>query len=227
MPTSKLPALLGHLRELTQEYLTGGPDSFDAFRDLASQLLNITVLKPGAVVRQLASGARPGEMLLGGVPEPTDPLPLTDGRFLRLTISLFRERVEGGYRLKVRKSAFQYQEHRDDKASWIFRYDYLRNPPEREPGAHLQINGSLARAVLPDGKPLGRVRFPTMRVSLEAIIRPLVEEFGVPCNESESVWGPALESTESVFFDIQHLPVRSPELREPRMPARRKPRRKK
>jgi hypothetical protein len=150
-------------------------------------------------------------MLLGGVPEPTDPLPLTDGRFLRLTISLFRERVEGSHRLKVRKSAFQYQENRDDKASWIFRYDYLRQPPEREPGAHLQINASLERAVLPVGKPLGRVRFPTMRVSLEAIIRLLVEEFGVPCNESEDVWRPALENTERAFFDVQHLPLSGPE----------------
>jgi hypothetical protein len=126
----------------------------------------------------------------------------------------------------VRKSAFQYQEHRDDKTSWIFRYDYLRQPPEREPGAHLQINGSLARAVLPEDKPLGRVRFPTMRVSLEAIIRLLVEEFGVPCNESVNVWRPALDQTERVFFGIQHLPLRSPEPRE-RMPARRNPRRKK
>lgn len=226
MPASNLPALLGHLRELTQEYLKGGPDSFDAFKDLASQLLNITVLKPGAFIRPFASGARPGEMLLGGVPEPTDPLPLTDGRFLRLTISLFREPVEGGHRLKVRKSAFQYQEYRDDKASWIFRYDYLRQPPEREPGAHLQINGRLERAVLPNGKPLGRVRFPTMRVSLEAIIRLLVEEFGVPCNESEDVWRPALESTERAFFDVQNLPLGSLERPTPRSRGRSKLRRK-
>lgn len=135
--------------------------------------------------------------------------------------------MDGGYRLKVRKSAFQYQEHRDDKASWIFRYDYLREPPEREPGAHLQINGNLERAVLPDGKPLGRVRFPTMRVSLEAIIRLLVEEFGVPCNESEDVWRPALESTEPSFFDIQHLPIWSPERPASRSPRRTRQRRKK
>jgi hypothetical protein len=227
LPPSKLPALLGYLRELTQEYLKGGPGSFDAFRDLTSQLLNITVMEPGAIVRLVASGAREGEMLLGGAPEPTDPIPLTDGRFLRLTISLFRERVEGGYRLKVRKSAFQYQEHRDDKASWIFRYDYLRNPPEREPGAHLQINGSLVRAVLPEDKPLGRVRFPTMRVSFEAIIRLLVEEFGVPCNESEDVWRPALDQTESVFFDIQHLPLRLQERRDPRAPKKKERQKKK
>jgi len=223
LPASKVPALLGHLRELTQEYLKAGPDSFDAFRDLASQLLSITVLKPGTFIRQLASSARPGEMLLGGVPGPTDPLPLTDGRFLRLTISMFRERVEeGGFRLKVRNSAFQYQEYRDDKASWIFRYDYLRQPPEREPGAHLQVNGSLERAVLPSSKPLGRVRFPTMRVSLEAIIRLLVEEFGVPCNESEDVWRPALESTERAFLAVQHLQLRSPERPEPRSRGRKK-----
>ena len=128
--------------------------------------------------------------------------------------------------MKVRESSFQYQEDRNGER-WIFRYDYLRRPPEGIPGAHVQIRGSLLENCLPSGTPLERIHFPTMRVSLEAVIRLLAKEFGVRCNEDDAVWKPALDETERAFFDIQHLPVVSPERPAPGSRARSKLRRKK
>ena len=71
-------------------------------------------------------------MVLGGWLSATDPLPLTDKRYLRLTMSLFREHVSAGWRLKMEKSAMQYQIDADGQP-WMFRYDYLRYPPEPHP----------------------------------------------------------------------------------------------
>ena len=61
--------------------------------------------------------------------------------------------------MKVRSSSFQYQlDPGGDE--WIFRYDYLRNPPEPYPASHLQIRGMLIG--LRDLN-LERVHFPTQR----------------------------------------------------------------
>lgn len=165
-------------------------------------------------------------MVLGGAQQLTDPLALTDRRFFRLTISLFRERTEGGYRLKVRKSAFQYQENRGEKTSWIFRYDYLRQPPEREPGAHLSTADLSGRCYRTASRS-GRFASPPCAFRSRRSFGCSSEEFGVPCNESDEVWRPALESTERAFFDVQHLPLSFAEPPHPRHPERNKARRKK
>jgi hypothetical protein len=122
-------------------------------------------------------------------------------------------------------SSFQYQADPDGE-KWIFRYDYLRRPPEGVPGAHVQIRGKLIEECLPTETPLERIHFPTMRVSLEAVLRLLATEFGVRCNEEEAIWRPALKETESVFFEIRHLPLRDPERPETRKRTRARRRKK-
>lgn len=104
-----------------------------------------------------------------------------------------------GSRLKVKTSSFQYQLDPEGE-KWVFRYDYLREPPEPHPAAHLQIRGGLIEACLPDARALERVHFPTHRVSLEAVIRLLVEEFAVPTSEPRHVWRPVLAESESAFL---------------------------
>ncbi len=127
------------------------------------------------------------------------PLPLRDGNFLRLSISLYVEDTGEGPRLKTWQSSFQYQRDRDGK-DWIFRYDYLRSPEGSYPSAHLQIRGKHER-----------VHFPTMRVPLEAIIRCLASDFNVPCSEPAEVWKYVLHHTEIDFLEIHHPPVSCPQ----------------
>ena len=201
MSPPDLAALLGEARDLTRRYQAGRREAFQAFGDLASLILHQTVLDPSGVVR-LTYGPRREEPVLGGAAGPGDPVLLTDGRYLRLTMQLFFEDTPPhGRRAKVKMSSFQYQLDREGE-QWIFRYDYVREPPEPHPAMHLQIRGTLKEPSLPADRPLERIHFPTQRVSLEAVIRLLVEQFGTPARERAEVWRPLLAETEAAFLAI-------------------------
>jgi hypothetical protein len=140
---------------------------------------------------------------LGG-PQETDLIMLRDKRWLRLIVSVYVDDTPNGPYLKVASSSYQYQA-RGDPDSWVFRYDYLRKSPTREPGAHLQIRGSLQEeGILPPDEPLSVVQFPTRRVSLEAVIRLLAMEFHVPCKEGPEWMNGALQEAEKAFLEIAH-----------------------
>jgi len=135
---------------------------------------------------------------------------LNDGRFLRFAMSLYLEPYGRETRLKVEKSVIQYQID-EDGDRWIFRYDYLRHATEPHPGAHLQIRGALSESsVVPLRETLERVHFPTGRVSLEAIIRLLVEQFGLRTNEDPALWRPVLAASQEEFLRIAHQSVSGP-----------------
>jgi hypothetical protein len=195
-------------RSLTAEYMKGGPRAFDAFRDLTQQLLAATVLADGQHVRLSGRGGRRGDdvRVLAGMAGPTDPLRLRDGRWLRLAVTLFLDRAAGDW-LKVRKSSFQYQADHDGDQP-IFRYDYLRVPHSTEPPAHLNLYGTLdVPDVLPPQRPLSRIHFPTSRVSMEAGIRLLTDDFAVPTATAPTSWRPLLAASETTFDRIAHRPV--------------------
>lgn len=149
--------------------------------------------------------------MLSGLTNIRAPLRRNDGRFLRLRMSLALGEGETGQRLKVLQSSYQYQvdEKGDD---WIFRYDYLREPIDNHPSAHLQVRG---RFTVPDAlrtdEPLERVHFATGRVSLEAIVRVLVGQFLVPSNNDPEIWMPVLSESEKLFAEIAHHPRSGPE----------------
>lgn len=139
-----------------------------------------------------------------------DPLPLRDGRFLRLTMRLRLVKEAKLTRLKVDASAYQYQLDEEGRR-WVFRYDYLRIPPSPYPGAHLQIRGKLRERAAPGGGTrMERLHLPTGRVALEAVIRLLVEEFGVPTAQPATVWRPVLAESEREFQRIAHQPPSGP-----------------
>lgn len=209
MSPPELPGLLGEVRDLTHRYKSGRPEALEAFADLASLLLHNTVLARTGAVR-LTYGPERDEPVLGGWEGPDDPLPLTDGRYLRTTIKLFFEETPQGRRAKVRWSSFQYQLDREGDR-WIFRYDYLREPPDPHPAMHLQVRGALAEQCLPNGMPLERVHFPTQRISLEAVIRLLIEQFGVPTNQPAEIWRPMLTESEAAFLEIAHRTLSGPD----------------
>lgn len=199
-------ARLAEARHLTAAYQAGGPGAAQAFRDLADLLLRLTILAPEGSVR-FSSGPRgTADLVLGGWSGPDDPLPLRDGRYLRLTVRLYVAPVAEQNRLKVASSSYQYQVDREGE-HWVFRYDYLRIPPDLHPAAHVQINGSLAEECLPSARPLSRIHFPTARVSLEAVIRLLADQFGTPCAMEPDVWHPVLSETERAFLQIAHHPL--------------------
>ena len=195
-------------RTLTASFLKGGLRAFEAFRDLVQHLLASTVLADGEHVRLTAGRSRRGEdvRLLSGLAGATDPLRLRDGRWLRFTVALFLDRSAGD-RLKVGKSSFQYQADRGGEHP-IFRYDYLRVPHSTEPPAHLNLHGALTVPdVLPSRRSLSRIHFPTSRVSLEAGIRLLADDFAVPTATVPGTWRPLLAASEAAFDRIAHRAV--------------------
>lgn len=203
--------LLGEVRRLAE----GARTEIGPFRDLLRLLLEATVLDPRQPAPGVyyARGTR-DRAEIGGVGRHQflTPLPLRDGRWLKLAISLHVEDTEHGRRLKASQSTFQYQAAAEpDTPDWIFRYDYLRDPRGSYPPAHLQINADLlVGGVLPEIRPLGRIHFPTDRVPLEGVIRLLAEDFAVPCAQPPEVWRPVLAEAEKIFKEIAHRPAFGP-----------------
>jgi len=174
-------------------------------RELVQLLLKLTVLKGYSSLR-LTKGPNARIQTLG---HPGCPLTLNDGRFLRLYSVMALEPTEHGTRLKVRSNGYQYQTDADGD-NWIFRYDYQREPPDLHPPAHVQVRGTLHEDCLPPHCPLERIHLPTGRISLEAVIRLLVEQFGIDTNEEPAVWRPVLAESEGIFKSIAHQPLSGP-----------------
>jgi len=208
VPPPKLAELLSRIRQLSEACKAGDSRSPESFRDLVSQLLNLTVMKnPQGAVRLFTSDAQPKRFVLGGRNGPVDPIPLNDRRYLRLAMTLELVDTPEGSRLKVFESSLQYQLDREGK-KWIFRYDYLRHTAGQHPPAHFQIRAKLTEgSVIRGSQTLERIHFPTSRVPLEAIINLLATDFRVRCNESPEVWRPALAESERRFFQIAHIPL--------------------
>jgi hypothetical protein len=202
--------LLSDVRGLTDAYKAGGLPAAHAFRQLADLLLRVTILAPEGAVRSTSGPRGSAEFALGGWGGPEDPLPLTDGRYLRLTVRLYIAPPAEGSGLKVAFSSYQYQLNREGDR-WVFRYDYLRTPPNPYPAAHVQVRGSLVEDCLPHGLTLERIHFPTARVSLEAVIRLLADQFETPYQKPPEVWRPILAETERSFLEIAHHPLAGPE----------------
>jgi hypothetical protein len=200
---------------LTRRFKLGDKQSPEAFRDLATLMFNLTVAKRTYQGLWLARGAPPAaatRATLQANPEPFSPLPLNDGRFLRLHFHLERVSTPEGWRLKVQESSLQYQVDQEGER-WICRYDYLREPgPDPHPQAHVQVRGALLEATVPARRGLlEHVHFPTGRISIEAVIRLLTEQFSVPSNEPATVWRPVFAESERSFQEIAHRPLSGPE----------------
>lgn len=114
-------------------------------------------------------------------------------------MTLYLEPTAKGRLLKVDEANVQFQADREGKR-WIVRYDYRRHPKDQYAAGHVQIRATLAET----GQPIERTHFPTGRVSLEAILRLLIEDFGVPPRESAENWRAALAESEAAFLEIAH-----------------------
>ncbi len=207
--SSDLPYLLGRVRELTEAFKAGDHESADAFRDLVALFFTLTVGTTDHPRLTYLSGSR-DKSALGGMGGLTTPLCLADGRYLKLVINLSLEPAAVVRRLKVFDSSYQYQCDADGK-DWVFRYDYQRNAPNRHPPSHLHVRGDLhSSGVLMDGQTLERVHFAMPRVSIEAVLRLLIEQFNVPTAEPAEIWRPVLHLSETLFSEIAHQPQSGP-----------------
>lgn len=209
MPQPDLHAHLAEIRRLTRAYQEGrSPASFTAFRDLVQLLFSTTIIPEHVAVR-LAKGSRPDVYVLGGYRGPTDALVLNNGHFLRLTMTLVLTDTADGPRMKVDSSSVQYQlDAQGDHA--VFRYDYLREPPDVYPSAHLHVRGALTEPCLSAKQTLEDLHFPTNRVSLESIIRLLIEQFNIQSQTDAALWRPLLAESEAAFHTIAHRPQSGP-----------------
>lgn len=209
MSVPELDQLLGQVRQLTQQHLAGGADAFGAFCDLVNLLFRLTVLD--GVGARVTAGLRPNERMVieGGLSPNESTVYLRDGRYLRVFIVLFREPHNGSHRIKVEQAAYQYQLDPDGNR-WVFRYDYRREARDPHPPSHLQVRGALTEPVVPYRGLLERTHFPTGRVSVEAVIRLLIEQFGVPPASAPEIWRRVLSESERAFEEIAHRLLSGP-----------------
>lgn len=210
MSIGDLEKHLGRVRQLTDIYLAGDTDAFAAFGELVNLLLRVTVL-PGPIGVRLTAGPRPRDRMMveGGLARDKDVVRLSDDRFLRVSVTLFREPHESGHRMKVERATYQYQ--LDEEGNhWVFRYDYVRAPRDEHPASHLQIRGNLYENVRLHKGLLERTHFPAGRTSIESVLRLLLEQFEVPPSTPLEIWRPVLAASEAVFERIAHRPLSGP-----------------
>ncbi len=152
-------------------------------------------------------GERRNNFLISGRTGMIAPIALTDGRFLDVRMGLAIHGTDQGPRLKVIHSVFQYQT--DDAGNdWIFPYEYDRHPHRLHPPTHFHVRGELTENCLPIGETLEKIHFPaSARVSLESVIRLLIDQFGVSANTPRSFWRVVLTESEKAFLDIAHRAV--------------------
>ena len=114
-------------------------------------------------------------------------------------MTLYLETTPKGRLLKVDEASVQHQADPGGER-WIFRYDYRRHPTDQYAAGHVQVRGTLTET----GIQSDRIHFPTGRVSLESILRLLIEDFGVPAREPAANWRAALAESEAEFLRIAH-----------------------
>ena len=132
------------------------------------------------------------------------PMQLEDGSyfFVRHRLGLRRKErylttLEYSYRLQ----------RTFDPTSWIFRYEYIREPkaPFPYPNCHIHVN---ARPPSYGGaKPFNRLHLPAgERVTIEDVVRHIVVEHGI--GPISPRWEQQLSETETSFREIQRLRLR-------------------
>jgi hypothetical protein len=141
-----------------------------------------------------------------------EPVPINDGRYLRLTYSLLQGVARDGESvLKVEGSSLQYQADPEGD-QWVFRYDFIRQARDAHPQSHLQLNAEPRCETTPLRDQFERVHFHTGRFTLEGVIRCLIEQFGVETNTATDTWRPALYESERLFLLTAYHPPSGPEV---------------
>lgn len=133
------------------------------------------------------------------------PMPLEDGHYLYLHHALGLRRRERY--LTTLEYSYRYQASAS-RDSWIWRYEYVREPPAGYPYArcHLHVN---ARPSLYRGtRPFPDLHLPVgERVTIEALVRHLVVEHDI--TPISPRWENVLVEAEQAFREIQRKRFRA------------------
>jgi hypothetical protein len=134
------------------------------------------------------------------------PLPLVNGNYLYLYQVLGLRRKEKY--LATLEYRYTYQRTASDE-SWIFRYEYTREPPDPYPHslAHVHINASPTSYAGAD--PFPGLHLPTgRRITVERLIRHLIAEHTItPISPN---WEEVIREGEAHFRDVQTKRVTNP-----------------
>jgi hypothetical protein len=175
------------------------------FAELVGRVINTTVSQCPVKFVSVEPGAFTG--FVGYCPNQYPaPMRLQNDRFLYLYHRLGLRRDERF--LTTLEYGYVYQES-EDPDSWIFRYEYQREPATgyRYPKAHLHLNADPPG--YPGTKPFPKLHIPTGRVTVEMIVRHLLDEHGLPCISPH--WQDVLQQTEADFAEIQRRRLIAPE----------------
>jgi hypothetical protein len=170
-----------------------------AFAQLVGRIINTTV-SPAPITFVALEGDEP----IGYVAHCANkvrpvPLPLSNGHFLFVYQRLGLRREERYLTTLEYRYVYQATEADD---SWIFRYEYQRQPEEGYPYplSHLHINAT------PDNyagdKDFTRLHLPAgERVTIEDVVRHLVAEHGIEPTSPD--WREVLDGAKQAFREIQ------------------------
>lgn len=167
------------------------------FADLVGAIVNSTVSH--APVTLAAVGEELWYVAHVGADKLPAPLPLTNGQYLFLYHSLGVRREERY--LATLEYRYVYQATFADD-SWIFRYEYIREPPEGYAYAreHLHVNASPLS--YSGASPFPGLHLPTgRRVTVERLCRHLIAEHGVEPISPD--WEEMLKQGEAHFREVQ------------------------
>jgi hypothetical protein len=133
-------------------------------------------------------------------------MPLTKGAFLFLynLLGLRREQPI----LATLEYRYVYRAGVDDK-SWILRYAYLREPPDRYPYARQHLHVHAVPSSYTGAEPFPGLHLPTgRRVAIELLCRHLIAEHGIqPISDD---WEETVGAAEAHFRDIQQRRIQAP-----------------
>jgi hypothetical protein len=162
------------------------------FAELIDRLLKVTVLQQGHSISYIPISKNSGTVCS----RKGEALPLNNGKFLKLVMD-YGPDSSSNQDSKLQYACVQYQfDHVRHSNKFIFRYDFDIDPEADHPVSHLQIRGQLAEK--PVKKPLEEIRFPLVKVTIESILKLLVNDFGIVPNNPN--WRHTLKFSEDAFL---------------------------
>jgi hypothetical protein len=162
-------------------------------------VVNATVSQAPITLVEVVGQAETWYVAHVGPDKEPAPLPLTNGHYLYIFNRLGVRREERY--IATLEYRYTYQATESD-SSWIFRYEYIREPPEPYPYAkqHLHINASPASYM--GAEPFEGLHLPTgRRITIERLVRHLIVEHGItPISDD---WERTIADAEAHFRDVQ------------------------
>jgi hypothetical protein len=169
------------------------------FAEMVGAIVNATISHAPITLVEVIGAAETWYVAHVAASKEPAPLPLTNGHYLYLLNSLgVRRRDRYIATLEYR---YTYQATEDDD-SWIFRYEYVREPKEPYPYAreHVHVNATPASYRGPESFP--GLHLPTgRRITIERLVRHLIAEHGVTPISAE--WEKTVSEAEEHFRDVQ------------------------